>query len=902
MLIKVFSRGKDLFKKYKKIKESQKHILAYRRGLDKKIKRNTILFESLHGKSIDGHIFHLIMDISKRYRNLKVYVVVRDIDFNQKKINNYNLTNVKLVKHLSGEYGKLLATCEILINDNTFYSFYNKRKGQKYFNIWHGTPLKTLGKDMEDILSFSNVQRNFLISDGIIVNNDYTKDILINSHNINKIYNGRVVVGPSPRNSILFDVTAKEKIIESFGWQGKKIVMYMPTWRGTINQVRNDEEKIINDLLYLSNNMEQNTILIFKTHTMQQNIDISKLNNIYAFPEHFELYHFLSCVDVLITDYSSIMYDFLNTNKKIILYTYDKEEYISTRGIYEDIDKYPFKQVSNVEDLAKEINKGNKLIDYSYMKSKFCNYDSVNGARVIVDYIINEQVNDLIKEYKIRNEKENVFIFCGSLWDNGITTALFNTINSIDTSKRNYVLIFAKNKISHEHYYKIKNLPQDVLYYPIPGISINNLLERFLHKQYMLSDKLNSKFVEKKIGQIYEREIRRIFGDTEVNWLIQYTGFDRKFNEIVAYAPCKTMIFVHTDMFEDYKNKKNYNKKVLYNAYKKTDKIILVNDQLLDGFVENMPQIVDKIEVANNFLGESRIRRLSNESIFKSLLDVNFDYVNRDSYGAENLNQFINSKTNSVNKISELKLYKQYIKKMTGNGSFLTTEGGCLNFLKTDFGNLAQDDIFVKDFKYESLNYDLAHRNEFKLKHEIRNIGYSKMKLIDELLDPTIKIFMNIGRYDKQKGHFRLIRAFEKYNKDYPNSILIIVAPYGPLREQTISQVKNSSANKNIILLSRMDNPYVLLKMVDAFVFSSYYEGLGLVVYEALALNKQVITVNLSATLRNLNENQVISVENSEEGLYNGFISFHNGLRSSNRFSFENYNKKVLEEFEALFK
>ncbi|WP_207767829.1 CDP-glycerol glycerophosphotransferase family protein [Heyndrickxia camelliae] len=874
-MIKVFSRGKDLFKKYKKIKESQKHILAYRRGLDKKIKRNTILFESLHGKSIDGHIFHLIMDISKRYRNLKVYVVVRDIDFNQKKINNYNLTNVKLVKHLSGEYGKLLATCEILINDNTFYSFYNKRKGQKYFNIWHGTPLKTLGKDMEDILSFSNVQRNFLISDGIIVNNDYTKDILINSHNINKIYNGRVVVGPSPRNSILFDVTAKEKIIESFGWQGKKIVMYMPTWRGTINQVRNDEEKIINDLLYLSNNMEQNTILIFKTHTMQQNIDISKLNNIYAFPEHFELYHFLSCVDVLITDYSSIMYDFLNTNKKIILYTYDKEEYISTRGIYEDIDKYPFKQVSNVEDLAKEINKGNKLIDYSYMKSKFCNYDSVNGARVIVDYIINEQVNDLIKEYKIRNEKENVFIFCGSLWDNGITTALFNTINSIDTSKRNYVLIFAKNKISHEHYYKIKNLPQDVLYYPIPGISINNLLERFLHKQYMLSEKLNSKFVEKKIGQIYERELRRIFGDTEVNWLIQYTGFDRKFNEIVAYAPCKTMIFVHTDMFEDYKNKKNYNKKVLYNAYKKTDKIILVNDQLLDGFVENMPQIVDKIEVANNFLGESRIRRLSNESIFKSLLDVNVDYINSHIYGGEI----------SVNKVSELK----YIKIMPQENSLRTS-------LKENFLNSSQprlDDYLMDEFRYENKNFDFEHA--------IRNFGISKMKLINELLDPNTKIYLNIGRYDKQKGHDRLIRAFEKYNKVKQNSKLIIVAPYGPLREETINQVKNSPANKNIIILGRMDNPYVLLKMVDAFVFSSYYEGLGLVVYEALALNKQVITVNLSATLRNLNENQVIVVENSEEGLYNGFISFHNGLRTKHSFSFKEYNKKIIREFEALF-
>jgi glycosyltransferase involved in cell wall biosynthesis len=130
----------------------------------------------------------------------------------------------------------------------------------------------------------------------------------------------------------------------------------------------------------------------------------------------------------------------------------------------------------------------------------------------------------------------------------------------------------------------------------------------------------------------------------------------------------------------------------------------------------------------------------------------------------------------------------------------------------------------------------------------IDKFGISKMRMLNEILDPNITTFLNIGRYDLQKGHERLINAFEKFNYDYPDSRLIIIAPYGPIRNRTINRVKQSTAKKNIYLLGRMNNPYALLKMVDAFVLSSFYEGLGLVVYEALSLGTQVITVNLKTT------------------------------------------------------
>ncbi|MFD2617055.1 CDP-glycerol glycerophosphotransferase family protein [Terrilactibacillus laevilacticus] len=617
----------NLYKKYKIIKEKQKHILAFRKGQKAKVRENTILFESLHGKSVDGHIFHMIKYIYESDRKVKIYVAVRDIDSSKKKFEKYGITNINYVKHMSREYGYLLAVCKYLINDNTFYPFFSKRKEQKYYNIWHGTPLKTLGKDMENIVGFSNVQRNFLISDGLIVGNDYTKDILVRSHNIDKIYNGKVIIGPSPRNSALFDKNRAAKLRNSFGWEKKKIVMYMPTWRGIDGNVRSDDTKIVSDLSYLSNNVDNDTVIIFKGHTMQSQIKIDNFKNVYSFPVDIELYDFLSCVDILITDYSSIMYDFLNKKRKIILYTYDKQEYFSSRGVYEDIDNYPFVQVETIEELAAEINAVDCFRDYTDFEERFCKYDCENGADIIVDYIFANKMNEKILESSVRNEKENVFIFCGGLWDNGITTALLNTLSSIDTSKRNYVLFFGKSKLSQKHQFRLQSLPPDVQYYPISGISISNLFERIIHKRFLNSKKTNSKFINNVVKNIYNLEIRRMFGDTDVDWFIHYTGFDRKYAEIVSHINTKTMMFVHTDMFEDYKNKKNYNQKVIYNAYKSTSKIVLVNDGLVDGFKQNLPTVIKKLEVANNFLGEQRIRDLSKENIFITLKNVFFDSV-----------------------------------------------------------------------------------------------------------------------------------------------------------------------------------------------------------------------------------------------------------------------------------
>nr|WP_306427565.1 glycosyltransferase [Mammaliicoccus sciuri] len=161
---------------------------------------------------------------------------------------------------------------------------------------------------------------------------------------------------------------------------------------------------------------------------------------------------------------------------------------------------------------------------------------------------------------------------------------------------------------------------------------------------------------------------------------------------------------------------------------------------------------------------------------------------------------------------------------------------------------------------------------------------------------------MNIGRYDYQKGHDKLIAAFEKVYIENPNVFLIMVCPHGPLKSQTIQWVRDSVAKENIVILGGINNPYPLLDHVDAFVLSSNYEGLGLVVYEALALNTDVITVNLKETTEYLTENQAIITENSVEGLVDGLMIHLEGNKSFEEFDFNYYKEKSKQEFINVFK
>ena len=966
-------------------------------------------------------MYYLIENIISNKPKANIYFVSRNVQ-NSKNIFKYrNKPNINFVNHLSKEYYELLATAEYLINDTTFYPFFNKREGQKYYIIWHGTPLKNMGKDMPVTVDVANVQRNFYMADKIYVNNDYTKDILIDTHNLKNVYSGKFVVGPSSRNSVFYDEELRVKIRNEFELNEKKVIAYMPTWRGSVGKV--EKSRHIDGLLtYLDATLEKGNILYVKLHSFERKNIKNNYKNIKFFPDNYETYEFLTATDALVTDYSSVMYDYINLKKPVILYTYDFQEYKNSRGIYENIDEYPFTNVTDMEDLKDILNNLPKYNNDLMFNKKFIPFDRKDGSKIIVENMIKGYTDETIKEHTIHNGKETVVILSGGFWNNGITTALINTLENIDTTEKNYICFFGKNKIKKEHYYRLLNLPENVLFYPVPGELNGTVFDKVLLSKYLWNENYKSKRYEKSLRRIYREEFSRIFGDLKVDWFIHYTGFERKYAEMARHIDCNRAMWVHTDMFEEFRAKQNFSKKIVFDAYKKVEKVVLVHNNLRENLINNIDGIANKIITVNNFLGEQRVRKLSNENLFESLYDVKVDYsFNDNAYHTNEQKELdtLRSQINNIININGLNKYINYKKVLTDifeiNNQYLNSSSNyIISIIRKEMSMLKNSYEYIREL-YVDMDENLIYKLLFeeyknfiipKIKMDMNEVDYyypeykeklkkhkllieerligeikenrrdllekslenhikaldkslkdyytsmlkdynlrekyislfsdnseqvkdyvdnylvidenklsnfpnvdfyynfriSKIKLMDALYNPDMKVFINIGRYDYQKGHDKLIESFENAYRNNQKIFLILVCPHGPLKSQTINQIRNSFARDNIVVFGGINNPYPLLKHCDAFILSSNYEGLGLVVYEALALGTDVITVNIPETIQYLDNKQAIIVENSVDGLTGGINEYLESPHKFGTFNFDKWTNKSIEEFKDVFK
>src|SRR5699024_9769248 len=118
---------------------------------------------------------------------------------------------------------------------------------------------------------------------------------------------------------------------------------YLPTFRGLIGNVdRQDYMDTLSGHLRLwDSELRDGEVLLVKLHPFLHGSETFEgYRHIRSFPAQWDTYEGLSLCDTLITDYSSVFYDFANAGKKIILFAYDRKEYESGRGMYEDIGSY----------------------------------------------------------------------------------------------------------------------------------------------------------------------------------------------------------------------------------------------------------------------------------------------------------------------------------------------------------------------------------------------------------------------------------------------------------------------------------------------------------------------------------------------------------------------------------
>ncbi|WP_278627207.1 CDP-glycerol glycerophosphotransferase family protein [Thomasclavelia cocleata] len=473
-----------IIRKLKNIYESKwwVYIIYYKQ----KIKKNYIFFESYSASVFQGNVYYVFKTVfnNDKFKKFKFIIASTNpdklIDFlNEKELYD---SRVEVVDYCSNKYIKFLNVSKYLLNNVSFPEYFIKKDSQVYINTWHGTPLKCLGKSiMGDPFVIFNVIRDFLISDYLILPNKITAEILVNDYMIKNITNAKVVETGYPRNEVFFNLEDRATIREKENICNKKVIMYMPTWRGTANGRKREIDYIalMNDL---HSKLGDEYIIYLKLHPLDT-INAHLDNKLREIPKNYEIYEFLNACDILITDYSSVFFDFANTKRKIYLFQFDQEEYYKERGVYSNIiSKIDLPISRNISELSSQIlNDYDKKTNIS--KSfiiNFCqNYKSQPTSKII-DYIntektiihqetllivISEKVedDDLKRIYSKYSKKGIVFLFIpkkSNCFYNNITC--WKNINYLIGSKSEKYFIYEKILFFINNFIHIKCLKNKV--------------------------------------------------------------------------------------------------------------------------------------------------------------------------------------------------------------------------------------------------------------------------------------------------------------------------------------------------------------------------------------------------------------------------------------------------------
>ena len=483
-----------------------------------KVKENTILFESFHGRTISDSSLYLLREFLKteESKSFKIYYATANPEAHGKFIAEHNLP-VELVNIMSRKYPYVLATCQYLVNNSSFPAYFIRRKGQRYLQTWHGTPLKTLGKRMRlGIESMYNVQHNFIQASHLIFPNEFTRHVMMRDYNLEDLYTGKVAMCGYPRNSIFFQSEKEAQVRQRYQLEGLECIAYMPTWRGTSNhdiQIDGYKRDILARFDQLDAQLKDNQRIFVNFHPLvASDISLEGYEHILPFPADADNYEFLNAMDALITDYSSVFFDFSATRKPILLWIYDVEEYMHDRGTYLDIESLPFQKAYDTESLGQLLSSG-AYRNCSYANTdyerEFLEYETADNCSKALDFLFGRKNENLDIINYAPNRKRTWQV---------VRVAKQSTIEQIDTICRSIrpekqIAVFYRHAFTQEKSAFLHDNYRDAFNFVfITKTTPRTLLEEFRAGR-------NKRVAER----VENRERRRVFGDLTLGKVFEST-------------------------------------------------------------------------------------------------------------------------------------------------------------------------------------------------------------------------------------------------------------------------------------------------------------------------------------------------------------------------------------------
>lgn len=364
--------------------------------------KETILFISFHGRGYSDNPKALHEYISKHPKYQKYRCIFAIKNHREK---NLQIDNAKIIEYFSIPYFFYLARSKYWIANCKLPKYVLKKPSQIYLQTWHGTPLKKLAHDIvvpegttfyrsgmsiEEMRSTydDDVSKyNYMISPSA-----FTTEVFQSAF---KIARQRLIETGYPRNDILsnYQNSDLEAIKTKLNLpSNKKVILYAPTWRDNSFNLKGYTFKLKVDFKKWQKALGKDYVVIFKPHYLIVNdFDLESVKDFVYFVDPKEDISSLYLIaDILVTDYSSVFFDYAILKRPIYFYMYDLDSYRDElRGFYLDIyHDLPGKVIENEDILLEKISQSE--FDYNKLKlfnQRFNNHEDGNASKRVLDIL-----------------------------------------------------------------------------------------------------------------------------------------------------------------------------------------------------------------------------------------------------------------------------------------------------------------------------------------------------------------------------------------------------------------------------------------------------------------------------------------------------------------------------------
>lgn len=360
---------------------------------------DVVMFETFAGKATGDNPGALCRELAGRDEGLDLVFSVLDRSIEVPE-------GARAVVRFSAEYFELLGRAKYLLVNASLPYFFRKREGQLYFQTWHGSPLKRIAHDRPHLDFFNwHHRRQLLIArdgwDYLLSQSDFCTRSLCSAFR----YEGAVMELGYPRNDVLSSPDADSQRADVRSRLGlserDRVILYAPTWRDNHRVGR-----VFNKVLYLDPDeivsSVDNAVVLVRGHynsmrAAEQTDPGGRIIDVTRYPDIAGLY---LAADALVTDYSSVFFDFALTDKPMVFLAPDLVEYRDdNRGFYLDYhETVPGPVCVTTKEVVEALSGPDRFAERRReFREQFVPHDDGGAAARVIDAILAWGRNEAVR-------------------------------------------------------------------------------------------------------------------------------------------------------------------------------------------------------------------------------------------------------------------------------------------------------------------------------------------------------------------------------------------------------------------------------------------------------------------------------------------------------------------------